>query len=120
MAAKSVGDPVDRPYRPTPQMFNGLIGGPIPMVYDPSFGPWIKQLRGPDGGNVVADDAGVFNTGVDDIGAPTIFGVVEILLIADGPAWTDYHMDIRTPGFVFLDLLTFGGSELPPGVTIGG
>jgi hypothetical protein len=64
-------------------------GGNQDVYYDPKAGPWIKTLN---------------------LGAPAVIGKIytlqELLHVGNGPdglapGWTDYHEEIRTPGWTW-------------------
>jgi hypothetical protein len=79
-------------------------GAPLPVSADPSAGPWIKMFSG---------------FGSATFG--TTFVIHEKLVVAPGsPAWTDWHEDIMTPGWVWSTaMLKIDGGTPIPGPTGG-
>jgi len=88
----------------------GPGGTGIPIYYDPNAGPWHKQLAAPGGGFLVNH----------------IYAIWETPMVAaapgsnpPGPAWTDWHETILSPGFDWFsdanDPWTF--SSTPVGVS---
>ena len=69
----------------------GTESDPIDVILDPDAGPWIKNLAGPNGGPVSADDTGQT--------APSIFNLTEFLHVGGTIPWTDWHQEIRTAGW---------------------
>jgi hypothetical protein len=68
----------------------GATGGIQDVYYDPTAGPWIKHLAPINGGALVG----------------TVYTLTELLHVGGGPngvapAWTDYHEELRTPGWTW-------------------
>ena len=63
--------------------FIGTLDNPQVVIADPNAGPWIKALEAPDNG---------FTPNFED-------SLIEIIQVGDGPAWTDWHEEIRDPEF---------------------
>ncbi len=51
---------------------------------EPSAGYWLKRLQNPFAGSVPTDEP---------------FTLLEVLQVGEGPAWTDWHETILTPGW---------------------
>jgi hypothetical protein len=68
----------------------GATGGIQDVYYDPNAGPWIKHLAPINGGAVIGQ----------------VYTLTELLHVGGGPdgtapGWTDYHEEIRTPGWTW-------------------
>jgi hypothetical protein len=61
----------------------GWLIGPTTVSADPDSGSWLKNLQSP--GSLV--------------GKTDTFYLLEILKVGSGPAWTDWHEAILTPGW---------------------
>lgn len=64
---------------------------PIGVILDPNAGPWVKNLWGPGGANVNADDTGYVYS--------SIYWFTEVLHISGTLSWTDWHEAVTTPGW---------------------
>jgi hypothetical protein len=81
---------------------------PIPITADPGAPPWIKQLLLP---------------GDEDVPGGSVFVVLEFLHVDGGPAWTDWHEEILTPGWAWSNeaailLGQFPALGLAPGLEV--
>jgi hypothetical protein len=82
----------------------GAVDNRIGVTLDPTAGPWIKNLLGPNGGNVSADDTGFT--------APSSYALDEHLVIGGQLSWTDWHEDVLTPGWNIGALISANGGPV--------
>lgn len=79
-----------------------LTGGtPLPVVRDPNGPKWVKHLVDPNGGPFVAQPG-------------QTFPVHELLQIAGNLSWTDWHEEILTPGWQWVNPTSFLGNFTLP------
>jgi PEP-CTERM motif len=88
----------------------GSEAAPIEVILDPAAGPWIKNLRGFNGGNVVADDTGFT--------APSGYQKEEWLVIGGNTPWTDWHEEVLTPGWNIGAQIDINGGQPVPGLVV--
>ncbi len=75
------------------------------VTLDPTAGPWIKNLFGPNGGNVNADDTGFT--------ASSSYQLNEHFVIGGPLSWTDFHEVVLTPGWDIGALISANGAPVP-------
>jgi hypothetical protein len=79
------------------------FGGPVIVIRDPSGQPWAKQLTGPNPTDTIIAQPG------------DTFVVHEQLLIGGNLSWKDWHEEIITPDWEWVDT-----AALPIGLFING
>jgi len=79
-----------------PFKLDGWVIDPVTVTYDPTAGPWLKQLTAPA-------------TGLGN------YTLIEDLIVGTGPAWTDWHEEILTAGgsWVSGDIFDVSGNLIP-------
>jgi len=76
---------------------------PQPVQRDDTAGKWIKRLYGPELDNrpSAAIDNGIHRPVIANPGDR--FVLVELLQVAGAETWTDWHEEIRTPGWAWVE-----------------
>jgi hypothetical protein len=90
----------------------GTRDNPVDVILDPNAGPWIKNLVGPDGGPVPADE-----TCGQITGAPCSYTLTEWIHIAGRGSWTDFHEEVLTPGWNISGFMSRADNEPISGLT---